>query len=89
MTERNSPQESLLFMLGEMRADLKYLVTERRKTSERMDEIESAHFAAIKDHGERITALEHMKTKIGVVTAFLGITVPTIITVIAHQMGWV
>jgi hypothetical protein len=87
MAENNAPQESLLFMLGEMRADLKYLVNERRKQSERMDEMEAAHLAAHQSHNERISKLEHFKTRIGVFTAGLGVAVPTGITALAHKMG--
>jgi len=83
----NSPQDSLLFMLGEMRADLKYLVHERRKTSERLDAIEAVHVATTVEHTARLTRLETFKTKIGVVTVALGALVPAGITVVLHRLG--
>lgn len=83
----DNPQEALLFMLGEMRADLKYLVNERRVQSQRMDDIEEAQHLINADHGTRLSKLEHFKTRIGVVTAALGVVVPTGITVAAHKMG--
>ena len=87
MPENSTAEDSLLFMLGEMRADLKYLVNERRKTSERMDALETAHIASHQAHNIRITKLEHFKTRVGVFTAALGVTVPTAVTVVAHKMG--
>lgn len=83
----NAPQESILFMLGEMRADLKYLVNERRKQSERMDDLEASHVASNAIFEKRLSTLEHFKTKIGVVTTALGVGVPTALTAAAHKLG--
>lgn len=80
----DNPQEHLLFLLGEMRADLKYLVNERRKTSDRMDALEAGQAAITAAHETRLTKLEHFRTKIGVVTIGLGTLVPTGIAVLAH-----
>lgn len=83
----NRPQESLVFMLGEMRADLKYLVNERRKTSERLDELEDAQAIVNMAHDARLSKLEHFKTRIGVITTILSVSVPSAITVFIHKAG--
>ena len=87
MSGPHPPQDSLLFMLGEMRADLKYLVNERRKQSERMDDMEAAHMTTKQSVDVRLSKLEHFKTRIGVLTAGLGVMVPTGITVLVHKLG--
>lgn len=81
------PQENLLYMLGEMRADLKYLVSERHMQSQRIDDLETAQQLINTSHGSRIANLEHFKTRIGVITAALGVAVPTGITIVAHKLG--
>lgn len=74
-------------MLGEIRGDLKWLVEERRTTTRRMDDIEAGIELKIDEHAERLNKLEHFKVRIGVLTAALGILVPTAITVIAKKIG--
>lgn len=85
---QNQPSENELYMmLGEMRADLKYLVSERQQTTKRLADMEESHAAHSDAVHERITKLEHFRTKIGVVTAALGIVVPTGITALFHKLG--
>lgn len=84
--EHNEP---IMFMLGEMRADLKYLVRERQKTSERLDTIEADRIADKEETDQRLTKLEHFKTRIGVVTGALGVGVPTGLSVLAHKLGFI
>lgn len=79
----DQPDQNVLFMLGEMRADLKYLVNERGRQAERMDDLE----ASLTAHEARTTKLEHFRTKIGVLATGLGIIVPTAITAAAHKLG--
>jgi hypothetical protein len=87
MPENQEHSESIMFMLGEMRADLKYLVTERQRQSQRIDDLEAAHLSHVDEHDERLSKLEHFKTRIGVITGALGIGVPTGLSVLAHKLG--
>ena len=86
MTDKNNP-DALWLMLGEIRGDLKWLVEERRTTSRRMDDIEAGIEQKIDEHAERLGKLEHFKVRIGVLTAGLGVLVPTGITIVAKKMG--
>lgn len=79
--------EGMYMMLGEMRADLKYLVAERSAHGARLDAIDQATDNRISAVNARLNALETFKTQIGVVTIGLGVLVPTAVTVIARQVG--
>lgn len=74
MTEQ--PQETLHFLLGGMASDIKTLVAASEKQAGRMSKLE-----------DRTTKLEGFATRIGVLTASLGIGVPTLLTVILRKMG--
>ena len=79
--------EGMYMMLGEMRADLKYLVAERSVHGARLDAIDQATDTRISQVNSRLTSLETFKTQIGMVTVALGIIVPTVITIAARKMG--
>lgn len=85
----DNPQDTIMFMLGEMRADLKQLVHSRSNTNARIDAIEAAQAELNQETDKRLKSLEHFKTRIGVLTAGLSVTVPTIITAIAATLGWI
>lgn len=70
------PQETLHFLLGGMASDIKTLVAASEKQAGRMTKIE-----------ERTAKLEGFATRIGVLTASLGVAVPTGITVILRKLG--
>ncbi|MFN7881756.1 MAG: hypothetical protein ACK5PF_01885 [bacterium] len=76
MTPDPSNNEGLFLMLGEMRGDIKYLVSEFSKQADRITENEA-----------RLTRLETFRTQIGLVTVSLGLLVPTLITWVAHKIG--
>jgi len=76
MTTDPSNNEGLFLMLGEMRGDIKYLVSEFSKQADRITENEA-----------RLTRLETFRTQIGLVTVSLGLLVPTLITWVAHKIG--
>mgnify|MGYP000597384281 CR=1 FL=1 len=86
MSEKNNP-DPLWLMLGEIRGDLKWLVDERRTTARRMDDIEAGIEQKIDEHALRLVALERFKIRIGLLTAALGVFVPTGITILAKKMG--
>ena len=79
--------DGLFLMLGEMRGDLKYLVTEFVKQGQRLDSLEDQQSARIAANEARITRLETFRTQIGVVTVALGFAVPTGVTWLAHKLG--
>lgn len=85
MTQNNPDQ--LWLMLGEIRGDLKYLVEERRTANSRMDDIEAGIELQLDKHSERLSKLEAFKVRIGVLTAGLGVLVPTVITISAKKLG--
>jgi hypothetical protein len=70
------PQETLHFLLGGMASDIKTLVVASEKQAGRMTKLE-----------DRTTKLEGFATRIGVLTASLGIFVPTAITLILKKLG--
>jgi hypothetical protein len=72
----DNPQETLHFLLGGMDANIKKLVEASEKQAGRMTKLE-----------ERTTRLEGFATRIGVLTAGLGVAVPTTITVIFRKLG--
>lgn len=73
----DNPQETLHFLLGGMSVKIDKLVEASDKQAGRMTKLE-----------ERTAKLETFATRIGVLTASLGIGVPTFITVLARKMGW-
>lgn len=90
MSSSPSPKpEQIWLMLGEIRGDLKYLVQERSSTNQRLNEIEERVSHKMKDHDDRLDNLEHFRTRWGVLTAALGLVVPTVLAIIAHQLGLV
>lgn len=74
-------------MLGEMRADLKYLVDERKRSSQRLEKFEASQALVNKELTTKIGNLENFRARIGVLTTALGIAVPTGLTVAAHKLG--
>lgn len=80
--------EGMYMMLGEMRADLKYLVAERSIHGARLDAIDQATDQRISQVNARLTALETFKTQIGMVTVGLGVLVPTALTIFARKLGF-
>ncbi len=83
----NNPDESLLFMLGEIRSDLKYLVAEKSATNRRLDKLEASSASARSSIDERLKKLEGWKVRVGVLTGLLGVFVPTAITITAKRLG--
>ena len=75
-------------MLGEMRGDLKYLVEERRSTNRRLDEVEAEVKVKMGEQDARLSTLEAFKIRVGVFTGALAVVVPTIVTAIAHKLGF-
>jgi hypothetical protein len=80
--------EGLYLMLGEMKADLRFLVTERSVQGARIDALEDHLMLAITKTAERVSKLETFRTQIGVLTVAAGISSPVIVTFIARKLGF-
>lgn len=78
-------QNELWLMLGEIRGDVKFLVNERSKTSERLDGLEIVITEKAKRDDERFTKLEHFKTRFMAYAGLIALAIPTFITFIYHQ----
>ena len=72
----DNPQDSLHFMLGEMRADIKQLLAAQHNQAGRVTDVE-----------KRVTRLEHTKTRIGVFVGSVGVVVPSIFAYLLHKFG--
>ena len=72
----DNPQETLHFLLGGMDANIRKLVEASDKQSGRMTKLE-----------DRTAKLESFATRIGVLTAGLGVLVPTAITLFLKKIG--
>lgn len=82
----NTPDQ-LWLMLGEIRADLKHLLSAHSDVNRRLDDIENGAEMKLTEHDTRIKKLESFSIRIGVLTGALGVFVPTAITVAAKYLG--
>ncbi len=85
--QNNNNSDQLWLMLGEIRADLKFLVAERNATKQRLDKLEEGLSGRFQEQEKRLGKLEAFKIRIGVITGILGVFVPTTITVIFRKLG--
>lgn len=82
-----NPSDQLWLMLGEIRADLKHLLHSQTDVTRRLDDIEIGAEAKFTDQDNRLRVLEGWKIRIGVITAALGVLVPTALSVAVKMMG--
>ena len=86
MTTDNS-NERLWMLLGEIRTDIKHLVTERQNHGERLDVLEVNAAEARAALAERITRLEQFRAQALTYGSLIAAGVPIAITIALNFLG--
>lgn len=73
--EHHTSAAAVLASLAEIKADVRWLVEERRSSNKRTDELE-----------DRITKLEHWRGRVLAVASVIGIAVPALVSTAINKL---